>query len=332
MYEQQIYEGNKEFKFEDLKLLPPTLTNTIQFIKFKINNLPLLIQSPKCFIKQGIINEKRKTSDLVFSIDEDDNENDLFMKWNESLKLYCQKIIYENKSEWFDKEWANDINDLEDIDNYFRNIIKKYKNLKNYNINVFISSDIKIYDENENQIDIDKIIGEQTNLLCILEYEGIKCNLNNFQIQIKIKQIMVLETEKVFSKCLIKKKNDLGNNKVKNLEIKETFEEESNLSQNIENKLSENINNLRKEVNNDFINLNKSIELEELKIDLKKIDDTVEIKDKTKIIKELYQNAKINAKNARKLALMAYLEQNNIKNTYMLEDIDSDDEDYELNE
>ena len=44
---------------------------------------------------------------------------------------------------------------------------------------------------------------------------------------------------------------------------------------------------------------------------------------------QIYQKAREKAKEAKKNAIVAYLEMKNIKKTYMLDDIDSSDEEFE---
>jgi hypothetical protein len=63
---------------------------------------------------------------------------------------------------------------------------------------------------------------------------------------------------------------------------------------------------------------------------IKMDDEPTELKDRREIYLKLYREAKEKAKMARNLALMAYLEKNEIKNTYMLDDVESDEDDDEL--
>ena len=62
---------------------------------------------------------------------------------------------------------------------------------------------LKIYDENENSVDIEQI-KDTTNIITILEIQGIKCSARSFQIEIELKQMMVLKPSKLFEKCIIK--------------------------------------------------------------------------------------------------------------------------------
>ena len=76
-----------------------------------------------------------------------------------------------------------------------------------------------------------------------------------------------------------------------------------------------------------------SNELEEVEFDLEEIPnaDLIQIKKRNDVYYEMYKEARRKAKIARDLALSAFLECKNIKNTYMLDDISdsSDDSDVE---
>ena len=86
--------------------------------------------------------------------------------------------------------------------------------------------------------------------------------------------------------------------------------------------------------NNDIENL-KEInlkDLEEINLnDLEKTDNIdlsknkINLKDRTNIYEEIYKKARLKAKELRKASLKAYLEAENIKNQYFIEDINSDD-------
>ena len=47
-------------------------------------------------------------------------------------------------------------------------------------------------------------ITSETNIISILEIQGIKFTSRNFQIEIELKQVMVLNNEPIFNNCLIK--------------------------------------------------------------------------------------------------------------------------------
>jgi len=72
-----------------------------------------------------------------------------------------------------------------------------------------------------------------------------------------------------------------------------------------------------------------SDEMQEIVFDLDELpeNDQITLKNRNDVYYEMYREARRKAKYARDLALASYLEAKNIKNKYMLDDIDdSDDE------
>ena len=72
--------------------------------------------------------------------------------------------------------------------------------------------------------------------------------------------------------------------------------------------------------------------LEEVVLDLAQIKDSVCLKNPNEVYLELYIQAREKAKQAKKAALDAYLEAKNIKDTYLLDELDDSDEEFEMNE
>ncbi|MGA1048201.1 MAG: hypothetical protein ACO3UU_09335, partial [Minisyncoccia bacterium] len=89
--------------------------------------------------------------------------------------------------------------------------------------------------------------------------------------------------------------------------------------------------------NNDTLKVNAPIHenktnMEEFELTLEELsnEDKVTLKEPTEIYYKMYRDARQKAKLARELALSSYLEAKNIKNTYMLKNIeDSDNSDLE---
>jgi len=61
---------------------------------------------------------------------------------------------------------------------------------------------IKVYDEHENETE-PETIKENTKVLAVLEFQGIRCGVRSFQFEIELKQILIVEPEKIFEKCVI---------------------------------------------------------------------------------------------------------------------------------
>jgi hypothetical protein len=346
---EEIYDTNDSFDFSKLVLTKPISINSGNyFIRLLMENRYLYIQPPKSTTKQGILKSGKKYyTDLIYT-----NENENFIRWMENLENHCQKCIFEKRKEWFDGEM-----ELHDIENYFTPLLKVYKSGKYYSIRININSvlnkpNIKIYDEDENEVDVETI-DDKINIMTILEIKGIKCSAKSFQIEVEMKQMMTLKPVMIFEKCLLKtKKKEVSdsNENMKNMEIKEDFElrgtENDTILPSIENKdimiedektetdlqiYDENEATHQDESIELLVDYNKvEKEIEEIQFPLDEIkdEDVFRIKDKSHVYYQMYREARKKAKIARQFALSSYLEAKEIKNKYMLDDIkDSDDED-----
>ena len=426
-----IYNATDEFQFSNLQLLKPTtLPGGNYFIKFRINMSPLYIQTPKCNTKNGILKAGKKYfTDLLFS-----NENEQFIQWVEKLEEYSQKSIFEHKTSWFDTEL-----DMHDIENSFASCMKSYKSGKYYTIRTHIPTQLgncvlKIYNENEEIVE-PSTITEKNEIITILEVQGIKCSARSFQIEMEVKQMLMLKPTNLFEKCILSSNKLKGssngisnsfelrspefsrsptdsrqdifadtksinidkseNNESNNLssetpylgeipyETSSTMEESTMLlttqygnDESIHNvnaitnqttplsveensadviKISktshenspQNTNNNESEshdiqttmettysvpiTNSNYTHPNNKNydELEEIDIPLEEIPETekYQIKTRNDVYYKLYQDAKRKAKLARDLALSSYLEAKQIKNMYMLNDLDDSDSD-----
>jgi hypothetical protein len=360
-----IHAPNNTFAFDKLVLTKPTsVSGGNYFIKFRLNDSPLYIQSPKCSTKQGIVKAgKRFITDLMFN-----NENEEFIHWMENLENYSQKYIYDHRTEWFETDL-----EIHDIENSFAPLLKLYKSGKYYLARANIPSvlgkcTLKIYDERENEIDPD-MITHNDNIITILEIQGIKCSARSFQIEMEIKQMLVLKPDKIFEKCILtngikpitQHVETFSNNDLDEIKNQENFSPTDETSHESPSAISTSID-ASSELYNSFSNgsneINASAEhhiedpVEELKVfsnnvpesfepveiefnlDDLNCDDTIQLKNRNDVYYKMYREAKKKAKMAKDLALSSYLEAKRIKNTYMLEDIsDSDlDSDFEESE
>ena len=169
-------------------------------MRFSLNDAPLYIQTPKCKTKQVIAKTsgKRAFLDLVFTI-----ENEEFIQWVENLETHCQKFIFQKRDRWFDSTLEES-----DIENLFTSILKSVKMGKFYILRATLpiaTSTLKVYDENENLMNLEDL-KEDTNLICILEFQGIKCSARGFQPEIEVKQVLVLKPANLFDRCILSKK------------------------------------------------------------------------------------------------------------------------------
>ena len=335
-----IHEANKSFDFNKIVYNKPVqVVGGNHFIKFKINDLPLYIQPPKCLTKQSVLKTKKKLfCDLMFT-----NENDEFINWIENLEANCLVKLFENREKWFDTEL-----DKDDIENFFTSSIKVYKSGKFYTIRANIPTimdkcSLKIYDEDEIEVELENI-QENTNIITIIEFQGIRCSSRNFQIEIEIKQILIMKPVDLFEKCILK--NDLRINN--NLGI---LNKSNNQTDTIIDKLDIDKPDIDKpdidkpdidkpdidkpdidkpdidKPDIDKPDIDKS-DILEIEIDLDKLNDNepMQLTNRNQVYYEMYKEARQKAKNAKRLSIISYLEAKRIKNTYLLDDIEESED------
>ena len=378
---ENIIEPNESFDFSQLTLAHPTgIQGGAYFTKIECNKKPLYIQTTKSVTRQGFVKSGKKYyCDLMF-----DKNSEELIHWFENLEEKCQKLIFERKDTWFQ-------NNLEenDIESAFNSLIRIYKSGKFYLVRVNVKNNlanlpsIKIYDENENPRTMEDITSE-TNIISILEIQGIKFTSRNFQIEIELKQVMVLNNEPLFENCLIKpiRNKTPIQEPLENLELKTenkpdsientNVEENEEKKENDENKENgEKLNNLEEsdsileetneleefnpieeeskkeenedldldlDINLDFEDLNEDSNIKEDPNDLREfnLDVNVEnnlekmnLKKPNQVYFELYKEARNKAKVAKKNAIIAYLEAKNIKKTYLIENLNDSDSDFD---
>ena len=392
-----IIEPTMEYDFTKLYFGPPsTLAGGAYFarIMYGTNKL-LFIQTPKCLTKQGFIKSGKKVyTDLMF-----DNNDTVFINWIENLETRCQDLIYSKRESWFETKLEKD-----DIETAFTSPFKIFKSGKYYLLRVNVKQNIKIYDENDQIVTTESITNDKP-IISILEIQGLKFTSRNFQIEIELKQSMVVSPDPFLDECFIKKPNkkshvaarqeeeeeetiepidinldklitesvkDLSNQQdlVKNDAQLENIKVDSDQSKNtnihnnsesidlevsFEKPLENETKEIKKTIGNNLLDLEEAdIDLTTLQDDiedltpekekeedpntLKEFDlsssldntlETIQLKKPNQVYYEIYQKAREKAKEAKKSAIMAYLEMKNIKKTYMLDDIDESDSEFE---
>jgi len=198
---ENIVEPSDDFDFSALSLAHPVgIQGGAYFTKIEYNKKPLYIQTTKGQSRQGFVKSGKKYYiDLMF-----DKNAETLIHWFENLETQCQKLIFDKKDTWFQ-------NSLEesDIESAFNSTIRVYKSGKFYLLRTNIKNNhnntpsIKIFNEQEISLNMEDVTPE-TNMITILEIQGIKFTTRNFQIEIEIKQAMLLDNNPIFDNCLIK--------------------------------------------------------------------------------------------------------------------------------
>ena len=385
-----IIEPTIDYDFTKLYFGPPSsLAGGAYFTRLMYNtNKPIFIQTPKGLTKQGFIKSGKKIyTDLMF-----DNNDTVFINWIENLEARCQELIFAKRETWFETKLEKD-----DIECAFTSPFKIFKSGKYYLLRVNVKPNIKIYDEKDQILSTESITNDKP-IICILEIQGLKFTSRNFQLEIELKQSMVVSPDPFLDECFIKrpvkkqqkqqveeveeveeeeenitfdldnlinqsaqhlaknkvekifesneKKNENIENNINPIDLEETFDKPKPLEKYIENENENKHKNLfdLEEADIDFTNLQDVNELtEEVEVVedpniLKEIDlsstldnslETLQLKKPNQVFYEIYQKAREKAKEAKKNAILAYLEMKNIKKTYMLDDIDESDNEFD---
>jgi len=205
-----IIEPSYNFDFSKLSLAQPVaIQGGAHFTKILMTGKQLYIQSPKCTTRQGFIKTGKKIHcDLMFN-----NNDEEFINWIESLETKCQELLLHKSNEWFQSPL-----EMTDIEAAFNSPLKVYKSGKFYLVRTNVKVNtltgqplIKLYNENEEPVQMEDI-NTETNIISILEIQGIKFTSRNFQIDIEVKQVMLLNKDIIFENCLIKKNKDAISN------------------------------------------------------------------------------------------------------------------------
>jgi len=346
-----IIEPTMDYDFSKLYLGPPsTVSGGAYFTKIMYdNNKPLFIQTPKSLTKQGFIKSGKKVyTDLMF-----DNNDTVFINWIENLESKCQDLIYSKSESWFESKLEKD-----DIETAFTSVFKIFKSGKFYLLRVNVKPNIKIYDEDDKLLSIDELTSDKT-IISILEIQGIKFTSRNFQIEVELKQALTVSPDPFLEECFIKKptKKQVQNNtttfetKVEKESLEDFIKESAKDLSGIAT-INTNLDVLNDDSsvitkNNTLLNetIGKSddiplFDVEDLtpptlEEDLKEFDITtivendleaITLKKPNQVYMDIYKKAREKAKQAKKEAILAYLEVKNIKKTYMIDDIDDSDE------
>ena len=383
-----IIEPTMDYDFSKLYLGPPSnLTGGAYFTRIMYgSNKQIYIQTPKSLSKQGFVKSGKKIYiDLMF-----DNNDTVFINWIENLEQRCQELIFSKSQTWFETKLEKD-----DIETAFTSPFKIFKSGKYYLLRVNVKPSLKVYNEMDEVVKIEDVTADK-NMISILEIQGIKFTARNFQLEIELKQSMIVSPDPFLDECFIKKPIKKGGEQ-KPLPpadlaafVAETVSEikadnnvpvntvylEDNLEDNLEevnidlgiddiedpttkaNTLANSgppldnepkvlnieepeehenilleIEDLdpKQEVENDDENLLQEVDV--LDINSKDNDalesSSIQLKKPNQVYYEIYKKAREQAKELKKAALKAYFEMKNIKKTYMLDDVDSSDEEFE---
>ena len=202
-----VFYPSDTFKFDNLQLTHPQhITGGSYMTRYSYcdSKQPLYIQSTKTLSKQGIvISGKKAHIDLLLTSNDTDTE---FTEWITNLEKRSVELLYEKRHLWFTQELDNT-----DIENSFTSPIRAYKT-GNFLLRVSLEPNrnfthiqpfvCKIFDENKKVAPVEYIKAEQT-IISIIEFQGIKFTSRNFQIELLLRQVLVIPDVPLFETCVI---------------------------------------------------------------------------------------------------------------------------------
>ena len=222
---------NSDYKFDELELGSPQAMQGggAYFAKIMQGTEPARVQFPRCTTKSGIVSTKRSTYiDLMY----DRDAHLEVVAWSEKLVDKVTKLIDEKKALWF----SNDLTS-EDIENMFNNVHRDYRSGTKILIRASIdtqrgSNDLKckIYDESE-KIVLDRAVVDDKilrGIIPLIAIDGVKFTARSIEIELKVKQMMLMDEERPASPvCLIKKTTNRIDIKSLPVQAEEPIDDES---------------------------------------------------------------------------------------------------------
>ena len=347
-----IVEPNDQFDFSKLALTHPvSIPGGAYFTKILNSGKSLYVQTLKSVTRQGIVkNGKKHSCELMF-----DSQSAETIHWFERLEETCQKLLFEKNEQWFQ-------NSLEpnDVETAFIPVIRIFKSGKYYLVrsNIRSTNDdqpmVKVYNENK-QTMIPTDITTETNIMALLEIQGIKFTTRSFQIEIEMKQIMILNDDAFFDNCLIKTQSKKKVSKAvakdevipntMNLTKDEIVFKEEPLKEEEEEELLKEEEDLKEEEKplkeeeeeepkehkepNDLLEIDDLADIDELKevdnLNLEHVEETVTLKQPNQVYLDLYKKAREKAKAIKREMILSFLEAKHIKESYMIDVYDENE-------
>jgi hypothetical protein len=183
------------FDKTQLKINIPAYNGEMHYSKISYKGMPIIIQTPQTLTKQKIVKQGKKLfCDIMFNSIETE-----FLHWIEELEIQLHKILFENSSNWFDQTFQ-----LDDIETLFVSPVKMFKSGKYYILRAYLKESLRVFKDNSG-IGLTYLdIVPENNIISILEFKGIKYTSRDFQLDIEIKQIMIIQSDPYENNCFIK--------------------------------------------------------------------------------------------------------------------------------
>lgn len=274
---ERIGYPNNYYNFDEIDLGSPQAMQGggAYFANIMQGKEPAVVQFPRCTTKSGIVSTKRSTYiDLMYDRDAQPE----LVAWSEKLVNKVTKLIDEKKALWF----SNDLTS-EDIHNMFNSIHRDYRSETKILIRASIdtqrgSNDLKckFYDESE-KIVLDRAVVDDKilrGIIPLITIDGVKFTTRSIEIELKVKQMMLMDEEGSTSPaCLIKKATNRIDIKSLPVEAEESMVNTASVETDIAVVETTGLSCTDNLAGNEEVNLNTADNLEEVNIGDENVED-----------------------------------------------------------
>ena len=300
----------------------------------------VLFQFPLIKSKSGVVcNPTNNYIDLI--IDNDNNlVNNLFLHLEENTKEEIKK----RKNIWFSNKLLDD-----DINYYFLDTVKG--NI----LRIDVPDNLYVFNKDHEKLEIKDIKGKD--LICILEFVGLRFSTTSFKLHFNLKQVMVFESK--YEKCIVEttsseQPDDLvileentdvppleENTAVPTTDVPTTdvppaeentdvppAEENTDVPTEEENNINEDESDEDESDESDDDDTLSEVAIEDL---VKDEEEIMKLEKPNDIYKKTYYETYERAKAAKQYAIKTFLEAKKIKQLHLLSDLESSDDEEDLN-
>ena len=361
-----ILKLTPDFDFSNLVLSAPRSTQGGSYVT-RIGlqgdlTRDILIQMPPCKMKQGIVtNARRSYSDLMY-----DSYDCIVMEWIEKLEEKCREMIYKKSNDWFHNPLSeDDIESAFTSVTRLYNSGKNYLVRTLLKQSPKDASNEIVYNQRGELLSNDEVTSG-IEIIPLVKIDCIRFSSRSFTMEVLLNQVMVLDNTSEIKGCVIdplshteSKSSKTPMNTTSEIHIPSSEdsisdkplldkEEADKTSESSEEEIieatsatEESVINVQTAGTNNTDDIeeskeDKKAELKEVNLDIEDIaldsfdvedDEKISLRKPSEVYHELYKVALEKAKQAKQVAVQAYLEAKRIRHTYLIDEMDSSDED-----
>jgi len=342
-----IQYTHEPFSAQALTLSDPVSIKDYHFSEVRLDDEPIYIQLCNSNVRNGICVDDSGNPYIDLLIHED---NDDALEWFESLDEEMRDRLFLKSPEWFDDDITR-----EDIETSFTSSLSIVNDIdEQFSIKLFlpknyrVRKNLNIYDENEDLLKAAVLNEDDIEITPLVELKGIKFDASTFEVYCVLRQAMVMnsdandnEDESESEGESEGESEDEREIEGENKESDDDCEDENEATEiNFKESQEDNVVDIQEDVKikidegikdpSPQTQKNDPLELLEI-VDLlptDAVEENVELtlKKPNEVYLSMWREARETAKRAKNDAIKAYLEAKNIKSTWLLDDVEDDND------